>query len=1203
MTDELAHSQVAANVDKVREIIDEQTHDIAVNLADYACWNATVENVNHPDSAWCAINFSDFLGRVLEVDIVVMLDTAGRVTYRQGDLPSFTLNRIAPDAALLGVSPIRPNFEGLWKYNGCYYLIAGSGIYHDGDRGFGDESHGTLIMGYRLDTECLTRLSGLTHEQLTLCELSGDMRPVATSRISDQKVRSLSGVCAMYDLQGAPAAFMRVTSSFAQLDKLHASIYLILGIVAVFTLLGSLTIIHIVRTRVQCPLEDMQQALRRFHIGESVDWSHLVRSGDEFEELSRAFGHVTSALRDSQHSLLAIVEGAADAVIVADSSGRIQLANLKARELFGFKAHEDRRIHLLGLVPPSHRGELKRHIRTLRDSRAICEELNLRSATGETIQADVSSIVLDDGRFYASVRDVTERKRAEAALRAREEDIRKMAAVLPSVLWMMTADQQTVLYVSPAYEAIFGYTPGDLMENPSLWMQCIHPEDRPHVQDRMEYERGTRFEMEHRIIRKDGQTLWVQDRITPVFGEDGELLRVIGLTEDITDRKHADIELHASEERYRTLVESQTEGVISADLAERFDFANSAAERIFGVKPGALIGMSFHDFTSVEQFDEIIRQTESRRGGIRNSYEIVIRRPDGTERNIIITGNPRIDSQGELTGTFGVFEDITERKQAEAELTASASLLMATLESTGDGILVVDALGRATHSNKRYADMWGIPASFLEPENDQKLQSFIHEQLEYPDQYEARIRELYNSDEHEMDCIEFKDGRAFERFSCPLMQEGKIVGRVWSFRDVSENRRAEIALRESEERFRNLADTAPVLIWMAGVDRHCYYFNKTWISFTGQSMQHEYGKGWMQGVHPDDMKDCIDTYNLAFKAQRAFTMEFRLGHSDGTYHWVLDTGTPRRTADGRFTGYIGTCTDITDRKAAEEAMREGERRLHAIFQTAPDGIFLKNLNREYTHVNPSIERLLGAAADEIIGRTDDAFFDANAADHIRKTDERALQGEMIEEQNVHTIHGKPVTVSVVKVPVRDGEGRITGICAIARDVTKQQQVSEKRKVQEQYFSVLFEQLGSGILIVDPETMCIADANLEALRMLGVEKAAVVGIRLDHYSGDVKDMSRPSLGSGLSLHPTEGELIDADGHRIPVIKSVVAATLSDRKMLLVSFTHSERPEKADPRESAQQLEALAQQIREGLHQPEHAAAVPHPSTDRRGYSKL
>jgi PAS domain S-box-containing protein len=168
-----------------------------------------------------------------------------------------------------------------------------------------------------------------------------------------------------------------------------------------------------------------------------------------------------------------------------------------------------------------------------------------------------------------------------------------------------------------------------------------------------------------------------------------------------------------------------------------------------------------------------------------------------------------------------------------------------------------------------------------------------------------------------------KDGTQFpvELTSSPIETEhGTWVLSV--IVDTTDRRRAESALREGEERFRNLADTAPVMIWVTGPDKRFTFFNKTWLDFTGRTLEQELGNGWAEGVHPDDLGRCFATFSSSFDARQDFQIECRLRRADGEYRWLLCKGVPRFESGGVFAGYIGSDMDITDQKDAETARRK-----------------------------------------------------------------------------------------------------------------------------------------------------------------------------------------------------------------------------------------------------------------------------------------
>jgi two-component system, LuxR family, sensor kinase FixL len=197
------------------------------------------------------------------------------------------------------------------------------------------------------------------------------------------------------------------------------------------------------------------------------------------------------------------------------------------------------------------------------------------------------------------------------------------------------------------------------------------------------------------------------------------------------------------------------------------------------------------------------------------------------------------------------------------------------------------------------------------------------------------------------------------RGHCMKVGETKGIRLLGISMDVTAQKQAEDALRESEARFHTMADTAPVMIWMSGTDKLCTFFNKGWLDFTGRPLEQELGNGWAEGVHREDFDRCFEVYVNSFDARQPFTMEYRMRRSDGEYRWVLDIGTPRFASNGTFLGYIGSCIDLTERKQAQERFR-------LVVEASPNGIVLVNAQGHIVLVNACVEKLFGYEREELI---------------------------------------------------------------------------------------------------------------------------------------------------------------------------------------------------------------------------------------------
>jgi two-component system, chemotaxis family, CheB/CheR fusion protein len=193
------------------------------------------------------------------------------------------------------------------------------------------------------------------------------------------------------------------------------------------------------------------------------------------------------------------------------------------------------------------------------------------------------------------------------------------------------------------------------------------------------------------------------------------------------------------------------------------------------------------------------------------------------------------------------------------------------------------------------------------------------------------IREVQHSSKPMAKEVRTSDGRWFLMRIAPYTISPKsFSGTVLSFTEATETHLAQDALKESERRFAAVSDTSPALVWLSDTEKSCVWFNKTWLDFTGRSMEEEYGFGWAEGVHPDDLERCVAIYTEAFDARKPFSMRYRLRRADGVYRLIQDDGQPRYDENSQFLGYIGSCLDLSEQVELEERLRLCEERLRAL---------------------------------------------------------------------------------------------------------------------------------------------------------------------------------------------------------------------------------------------------------------------------------
>ena len=330
--------------------------------------------------------------------------------------------------------------------------------------------------------------------------------------------------------------------------------------------------------------------------------------------------------------------------------------------------------------------------------------------------------------------------------------------------------------------------------------------------------------------------------------------------------------------------------------------------------------------------------------------------------------DPALSKAAAEPGHIDVQETLQRSKALEQALRDSEELYRATFEQAAVGMCHVSLDGRLLRVNQKLCDFLGY--------SQEELLKTTFMSITHPEDLDRDVenatalrRGAIDSYQMEKRYLRKNGTDVWAQLTVGILRDhsGSPASFVSVVVDIDARKRADHALLESENRFRTVADTAPVLIWMAEPDARRTFFNKPWLEFTGRSLEQEAGRGWVRGVHPDDVNRILETYHSAVKTLQPFSMEYRLQRADGVYRWVLSNGVPRYASDGQLEGYVGSCVDITQRKELEDALRASESQFRALADSIPqlawmgdkEGSIIWYNQRWYDYTGTTLEQVEG----------------------------------------------------------------------------------------------------------------------------------------------------------------------------------------------------------------------------------------------------
>jgi PAS domain S-box-containing protein len=409
-------------------------------------------------------------------------------------------------------------------------------------------------------------------------------------------------------------------------------------------------------------------------------------------------------------------------------------------------------------------------------------------------------------------------------------------------------------------------------------------------------------------------------------------------------------------------------------------------------------------------------------------------------------------ADGHIQNFIAIKQDVSERKRAEEALKSSHSLLTATLESTADGILAMDNTGKVTGFNRRFLEMWRIPETLAETRDDEKLLQFVMDQLCQPEVFLGQVHSLYTTPEATFeDELVFKDGRFFERYSRPQWIGIAVVGRGWSFSDITERKRAEESLRRSQQEFKDMFDNAPVGFHEIDAEGRLVRINNTELRMLGYSAGELLGQFVWKISAEEETSRRAALAKLKGEPPPSAGFERKFRRKDGSIFPVLICDQILKREDGVVTGIRASVQDITGEKQIEQVLARERDLLRALMDHLPDYIYFKDVNSRFIRINRAHARHFGLPKPEdATGKSDADFFSAMEA-----------RQKLVDEQCLLAT-GNPILglveitdrvegtrwVSSTKVPIYGADGKITGLVGISRDITASKQAELEWQAME-----------------------------------------------------------------------------------------------------------------------------------------------------------
>jgi PAS domain S-box-containing protein len=692
-------------------------------------------------------------------------------------------------------------------------------------------------------------------------------------------------------------------------------------------------------------------------------------------------------------------------------------------------------------------------------------------------------------------REVAQRRRAERDSRESEGRFRQLAASIGDVFWLTDMREHRVLYVNPAYEAIWGRRREDLHADSSDWIAGIHPEDRPRVEAAFNDKAllGA-YDEQFRVVRPDGTTRWVRDRGYPLKDDSGEVVRVAGIAEDITERLLSERKAR----RLKALSDRANDALLVLGPDGGILDANGVACEWLGYDRQRLLTLGMPDIDATLEVDRFRVLFDRALAGRVPPFEGLLKRRDGTTIPVEI-GVVAEWFEGEAY-LFAVVRDVAERKAAEAASRESERRLRQLANTMPQIVWTADADGAVVSFNGRWYEYTGMTAeeslaregwrSAVHPDDLERLDATRLRAVGEGELFEAEVRLRRRDGTYRWHLIR----------SAPVRdEEGRLARRFGTATDLDERKRAEEAARRGGERLRLALEAGRMGTWDWDIPTGRIEWSDNLEEIHGLPPGGFDGtmEAFRRLIHPEDRGRVEEAVAAAVEAGAGFEAEFRILRPDGSVGWMAGKGRVHADESGNSVRMVGVGMDITPRKEAEAALRRAEDRFRVAQESSLDGFTILRAVRgeggriedfEWEFANPAAARMLRSTPEELVGRR---LLDLLPGNRDR-SELFGLYVKVVETGQPHDIElhdqGEGIDGWFRNMAVRLGDGLAVSFC----DITQRRAMEEALRASEAQYRAVYDQATAGIAEVDLDGRFLR-ANDRYCAIVGYPREELLGM--------------------------------------------------------------------------------------------------------------